>query len=1189
MTFDPLNIGTIFDEEDEEVSLLPESTADASSPPKQAATKKRKRDNKKSDDSKTNEDDIEVDPEFSLDFDEFGVDGKNKNANDVWGALADVMEKAVGVNELNKQKKRKEESKEVDKTAKTNNLEPTDDEESDDELENLQDARDKELSNITKAVESDDDMESSENEDEEENESEVEQEEEDPEVKNKAIAKRKAEFFAPEPAKSSTEVIYESFTDLKLSRPVLRAIAALGFIRPTQIQGQSIPIALQGLDICGAAVTGSGKTAAFLIPVIERLLWRPKDTPASRVLVLVPTRELGVQCHLVSVALTKFTDIQTCLCVGGLALKGQEAELKKRPDIIIATPGRLIDHVRNSPSFNLESIEILIIDEADRILEDGFAAELKEIVSYCPKGRQTMLFSATMTDNVDDLISLSLNRPVRLFVDANTSIAKRLVQEFIRVRAHRESSRPAILLALVSRTYKKRVLVFVASKASAQYMRVLLQVCGIKAAELHGNLTQAQRLQSLEEFRTGEKDVLLATDVASRGLDIKGIDTVINYDMPTKYEIYVHRVGRTARADRPGRAVSFITEADRPLLKLALKNSKDEVKNRVIPTEVLEKYEGMIKEQEPEVKKLVETEKNEKMIDQAEMKIEKAQNMMKFADEIKGRPKRTWFMSEKEKEAIKDTSKDKSDKPKRSKLDGLSRKQKRRKQALEDAPELKRVMGGIKAAKKANKPERLHVVKEKTEKKGGKKGGNMKGKSKGGIKIGKGKKLKKNLSGGLLLVKYVHEDGMSAPHVVLSFKIHIKKARYPHHVTKILPKKKMSGKLSIVTVLVVLQLLIVALVPSADAMRGRPKLNGKTFVADNGRPLRGPYTSTEWVSTAAPKSMIASLKNLGFNALHLYAEVFGNNPAGYHASQVDSIVQSTADLDMYLVIVIGNGANNGKHDTNWAVNFWKFYAPRYASKTHVIFEIQNEPVAWGPPYSSPNANPPGAIDLQVQCYKAIRAAAPDTPILFFSYSVLYGGLTATNDVMKDIKAMNQILFGNPNAKWTNEAVAFHGYAGKQMVHDAVQGIIANGYPCMMTEFGSSSQGIETDFVASLESLGVSWLAFEGIGNSEVSENVQIAKNFHDRILNAKICWVPDFGTFPCGGSTGNSPSPSPSPSPVRNSPSPSPVRNSPSPSPASGNCVAKYGQCGGTYYTGSKCCASGSSCKYQNDWYSQCL
>ncbi|KAJ3048268.1 nucleolar DEAD-box protein required for synthesis of 60S ribosomal subunit [Rhizophlyctis rosea] len=543
--------------------------------------------------------------------------------------------------------------------------------------------------------------------------------------------KRKAEYFAPAPEPSADESS-ETFTTMRLSRPILKGVASMGFVKPTAIQSRTIPIALQGTDICGSAVTGSGKTAAFVIPILERLLFRPKNVVTTRVLILVPTRELGAQCHSVAMNLAKFTDIQLCLCVGGLPSRIQEAELRKRPDIVIATPGRLIDHIHNSQSFNLDSIEILIMDEADRMLEDGFAAELNEIIKNTPKTRQTMLFSATMTDNVDDLIKLSLNRPVRLFIDSTTSLTTKLVQEFIRIRSHREESRPAILAALCSRTYKTETIIFFRSKAAAHHMKILFGLLGLKAAELHGNLTQLQRLEALELFRDRKVDFLLATDLASRGLDIAGIKTVINYDMPKNYAQYVHRVGRTARASQSGRAVSLVGEADRQVLKLAIKNSRDEVKHRIVPAEVVRKYEKRIGGWEEEVKSVYREEGDEKELRKAEMEVTKASNLIEYAEEIRGRPARTWFQSEKEKQESKELGLAKhnadfgidedtpmqvgkkrkaeslGDKPKRTGMDGLSRHKKRLRLAREeDVKEQAAQVRAARSAKHAARPGKI--------------------------------------------------------------------------------------------------------------------------------------------------------------------------------------------------------------------------------------------------------------------------------------------------------------------------------------------------------------------------------------------------------------------------------------------------------------------------------------------------
>ncbi|KAJ3210698.1 nucleolar DEAD-box protein required for synthesis of 60S ribosomal subunit [Dinochytrium kinnereticum] len=259
-----------------------------------------------------------------------------------------------------------------------------------------------------------------------------------------------------------------------------------------------------------------------------------------------------------------------------------------------------------------------------------------------------------MTDNVDDLIKLSLNKPVRLFLDKNTAIASKLTQEFIRVRSHKEVSKPAMLAALCARTYREQTIVFFASKAAAHRMKIVFGLLGLKAAELHGNLTQLQRLEALDLFRERKVDFLLATDLAARGLDISGIKTVINYDMPTAYTQYVHRVGRTARGSKAGKSVSFVAEGDRILLKQAIKSSTEEVKHRVIPAEVIARFQEAIKGLENSIQEIIEEEKAEKDIQQAEMQVARAENMIKYHDEIKSRPARTWFQTEKEKKAAKE-------------------------------------------------------------------------------------------------------------------------------------------------------------------------------------------------------------------------------------------------------------------------------------------------------------------------------------------------------------------------------------------------------------------------------------------------------------------------------------------------------------------------------------------------------
>lgn len=322
--------------------------------------------------------------------------------------------------------------------------------------------------------------------------------------------------------------------------------------------------------------------------------------------------------------------------------------------------------------------------------------------------------------------------------------------------------------------------------------------------------------------------------------------------------------------------------------------------------------------------------------------------------------------------------------------------------------------------------------------------------------------------------------------------------------------------------------------PAQAAQRARPTLNAArtTFVADNGERLRGPYTSTEWTS-AAPADQIANLRNLGFNAVHLYAEVFtlnwpasGNAP-GYNVAEVDKVVQRTRDAGLYLVMTIGNGANNGNHNLQWATNFWNFYASRYANETHVLYEIHNEPLKWGPSYVT-GTSPTNTMALEIACYNAIRARAPHTPVLLFSYAVLNGSGSATA-ALTDIRAFNQAVFGAQTVAWTNEVVGFHGYGGWDGTVGAVSNLISAGYPCFMTEFGWPRWGrkngvaLELEVTTDLERLGVSWLTFQYVPPSGVSDPVTQPELYQNLVDNSGLSWTPDYGTWPVArGVYGNS-------------------------------------------------------------------
>jgi ATP-dependent RNA helicase DDX27 len=373
----------------------------------------------------------------------------------------------------------------------------------------------------------------------------------------------------------------------------------MGYSAPTPIQALAIPVLLQGKDVCGSARTGSGKTAAFMLPILERLLYRNVRVPLTRVLVLSPTRELATQIHSMTEQLAQFTDIRACLAVGGLATKAQEAVLRQRPDIVVATPGRIIDHLRNSVAIHLEDLEILVLDEADRYVVCGhmFGAHVLKCPVVCRvqvararlrsrdagdhqdgaawpsdhallchdvRGRQeasrplaqppsalappTASYALPMCAS-GTAAQLCWGGKVRLGVENFKQVVpSKLRQEFVRIRPVHEADREAMLFALLSRSFTKRCIVFVQTKWHAHRLRLLCGLFGLRASELHGNLTQLQRLEALQQFKDEEVDILVATGLAARGLDVNNVQAVINFQMPRTVEEYIHRVGRTARA-----------------------------------------------------------------------------------------------------------------------------------------------------------------------------------------------------------------------------------------------------------------------------------------------------------------------------------------------------------------------------------------------------------------------------------------------------------------------------------------------------------------------------------------------------------------------------------------------------------------------------------------------------------------
>ncbi|KAL6284810.1 hypothetical protein ACE6H2_015739 [Prunus campanulata] len=536
-------------------------------------------------------------------------------------------------------------------------------------------------------------------------------------------------FFAPSEGMSFHA---NSFMELNLSRPLLRACEKLGHTMPTPIQAACIPLALAGRDICGSAITGSGKTAAFALPTLERLLFRPKRMPAIRVLILTPTRELGLQVLSMIEKLAQFTDIRCCQAVGGLALKAQEAALRSKPDIVVATPGRIIDHLHNSMSVDLEDLAVLILDEADRLLEDGFSAEIRELIRLCPKRRQTMLFSATMTTEVDELVKLSLTKPLRLSADPSSKRPVALTEEVVRIRRMREVNKEAVLLALCSKTFTSKVIIFSGTKLAAHRLKILFGLAGFKAAEIHGNCSQDQRLHALELFRKHEVDFLIATNLLSRGIDIAGVQTVINYECPTDLTSYVHRVGRTARAGREGYAVTFVTDNDRSLLKAIAKRAGSKLKSRIVAEQSITKWSQIIEQMEDQVAAILLEEREEQALRKAEMEATKAENMIAHKDEIYSRPKKTWFQTEKQKKMVVNAAKASlgrekhsgnevisaqqaedlkmKEKRKREREKNLPRKMRRKLEAAREMLEDENQNGGLKGSEKTKEKTGIPLV-----------------------------------------------------------------------------------------------------------------------------------------------------------------------------------------------------------------------------------------------------------------------------------------------------------------------------------------------------------------------------------------------------------------------------------------------------------------------------------------------
>ena len=342
------------------------------------------------------------------------------------------------------------------------------------------------------------------------------------------------------------------FSSLKLHPSLLKGIKELGFTRPTPIQVDAIPPALEGRDVLAAAMTGSGKTAAFLLPILHRLIDKPRGT--TRALVLTPTRELAAQVLEELNELAVHTPVTGAAIFGGVGMGPQEHAFRTGVDVLVATPGRLLDHFR-SPYAKLPGIEYLVLDEADRMLDMGFLPDIRRVLRHLPARRQTLLFSATMPAPIVALTREMLRNPAAISLERKPAPAVGITQAVYPVA---QELKPALFLALLQRDLMREALVFTRTKHRANRLQAYLARHGIAAERIHGNRSQAQRTEALAGFKSGKYRVLVATDIAARGIDVEALGHVVNFDVPTAPEDYIHRVGRTARAETTGDAFTFV-------------------------------------------------------------------------------------------------------------------------------------------------------------------------------------------------------------------------------------------------------------------------------------------------------------------------------------------------------------------------------------------------------------------------------------------------------------------------------------------------------------------------------------------------------------------------------------------------------------------------------------------------------
>lgn len=356
-----------------------------------------------------------------------------------------------------------------------------------------------------------------------------------------------------------------NFTDFNLAAPILKALQVKNYVTPTPIQSQAIPVVMTGRDLLGIAQTGTGKTAAFALPILDHLLKNPKraQPKGCRVLVLSPTRELASQIAESFRDYSRGTKLSVTTIFGGVSANPQIRSLQQGVDVIVATPGRLLDHMQTRAAV-LKDVEILVLDEADQMLDLGFVKPIRTIVKSLPDRRQTLFFSATMPREIATLAQEFLHKPAEVKVTPVSSTVERINQRVIHIEARKKR---ALLTEILATPDMTRALVFTRTKRGADKVARHLETAGVKAAAIHGNKSQNQREKALALFRAGNIDVLVATDIAARGIDIDSVTHVVNFELPEVPEAYVHRIGRTARAGKSGSAIALCDPAERDLLR----------------------------------------------------------------------------------------------------------------------------------------------------------------------------------------------------------------------------------------------------------------------------------------------------------------------------------------------------------------------------------------------------------------------------------------------------------------------------------------------------------------------------------------------------------------------------------------------------------------------------------------------